>query len=110
MKANAKDQEVKCSLAPKQLLNGDGKTDLEFALKNITEKGKEGVEFTAAVRAGGYNIAGINPYSSLDFTGAWNKADGAKSFEAIWSENFKYDAFHLGFENEFDDVKDVSKD
>ena len=34
VQANKKDQEITCSLAPKQLLKGDGKTELEFTLQN----------------------------------------------------------------------------
>lgn len=100
--AKAEDQEITCALAPKKLLSGEGKTEFEFGLKNITKAGEEGVEVSANCMAGGYNIAGVYPYSALNFSATRAKADGEVECEMIWSENFKFDKFHVGFENEFD--------
>lgn len=100
VKANDKEQEICCSLAPKQLLKGDGKTDLDFTLKHE----KDSVSFETNLAAGGYNLAGLFPYSSVNITANMAKADKKVECEAKWSENFKYDKFHVGFENEFDQV------
>jgi len=92
------------------LLKGDGKSEFEFSLKNNTKKDEEGLEFGATLMAGGYNVGGVFPYSVLDFTASRAKADGSTSWEMLWSENLKYDKFHVGFQNEIDDVKEASAD
>lgn len=95
--AAADNQWMKCALAPKNLASGDGKTDMEFKMENT----KETLEASMDVRAGGYNLAGVYPYSALNVLASCEKATKAMTYEVAWSECFKFNSFSVGFENVF---------
>ena len=73
---------------------------MEFSIKHQKKK----YECELEVAAGGYSIAGVSPYSKVDIVADISKKDRSIEWSAVWSENLKYEAFHVGFKNVFDNV------
>lgn len=77
--------------------SGKGKTDLEFKMENKADN----LEASVDMRAGGYEVAGIAPYSAVNLLASCDKASKAMSYELAWSECVTMNSFAIGFENVF---------
>jgi hypothetical protein len=63
------------------------------------ENTKDTLEASVDIRAGGYNVGGVYPYSAVNLLAVCDKSSKAMTYEVAWSECFTFNSFSVGFEN-----------
>lgn len=102
---NNKETGVKYAWEP-EAINHDktsGSVELEFKHGNDSS-----LEAGATLMAGGYDIAGAVPYSTLGINIKKDAPSGGTcpfGYTLTWSEAVRFQDFHIGFESVFDDIK-----
>ena len=105
LKGNAKEFELGYEWAPKELQPSVGQAGLEFQLKHGND---QSLETELELKAGGYDLGGVIPWSSLQVKAmrgnAASAVDGKQpwTFESKWTESFKYDDWFVGFKCNID--------
>lgn len=106
---NTKEIVAKYTTEPPALNHDSTSGSVEVELKHGNDSS---MECNGTLSVGGYDVAGMVPYSTL----GWELKRGAPSggkcpfgYKLTWSEAMKYQDFHLGFESVFDDIKEGRK-
>ena len=90
-----------------------GAATCEWQLKHGNDSS---LETELEVKAGGYELGGVIPWSSFQVKAirgdAASAVDGKQpwTFESKWTESFKYDDWTLGFKCNIDAVTETTKD
>jgi hypothetical protein len=107
---NTKECGVKYAWEPEQLNHDKTSGSIEVELKHGNDSS---LEASATLMAGGYDVAGAVPYSTLGINIKKDAPSGGPKcpfgYTLTWSEAFRFQDFHLGFESVFDDIKEGRK-
>jgi len=102
---NAKEVAVKYGWEPEQLNHDKTVGGVELEFKHGADSS---IEANATLMAGGYNVGGAIPFSSLGFNLKRGAPSGGKcpfGYQLSWSQLWRYDDFMLGYSSTFDDIK-----